>query len=218
MILSKKDQYFKIISEKENKKYFNGFMLICNACFSLSTDSSSDSNVSAMSIILLLAFILSTIVGFFFPFILFVFGFFFLNQEKYSLAIFSFIDGFSYIINLLGCFGKVKCFCLYRPCQWLFFMIIFDLIQLFSNIFVSISIMHKEYFKMFGELDGLIIFGFLGSLVISIVIIGMHVTIANKLNILFNSLRNLETNVIKFCVCEYIKELKSNQDLNKDNN
>ena len=78
--------------------------------------------------------------------------------------------------------------------------------------------MHKEYFKMFGELDGLIIFGFLGSLVISIVIIGMHVTIANKLNILFNSLRNLETNVIKFCVCEYIKELKSNQDLNKDNN
>ena len=85
-----------------------------------------------------------------------------------------------------------------------------------SNIFVSISIMYDSYFRMSG--DGFIVFGFIGSLAISFIIIGMHIAIANKLNILFNSLRNLETNVIKFCVSEYIKELKSKEDLNKDNN
>ena len=218
MLLSKKDQYFKIISETENKKFFNGFTLLFKACLNLVADSSSNgnANVTAMSIICFLAFILSTFVGFLFPFILLIFGLFFFNQEKYLLAFFSFIDCFSYIINLLGCSGKVKCFCLYRPCQWLFFMIIFDFIQMLSNIFVSISIMYDSYFRMSG--DGFIVFGFIGNLVISFIIIGMHVAIANKLNILFNSLRNLETNVIKFCVSEYIKELKSNQDLNKDNN
>ena len=215
MLLSKKDQYFKIISENENKKFFNGFAMFFKACFNLVTDSSSDGQAKAISIILFLFFIFSTFVGFFFPFILLIFGLVFFNQEKYSLAIFSFIDGFSYIINLLGCFGKVKCFCLYRPYQWLFFMIIFDFIHLSSNIFVIISIMYDEDFR---GLNGFIVFGFIGSLAISFIIIGMHIAIANKLNILFNSLRNLETNVIKFCVSEYIKELKSKEDLNKDNN
>ena len=70
--------------------------------------------------------------------------------------------------------------------------------------------MNKNYYVETGDLDGMMIFGFLGSIVISFIIIGMHVAIANKLNILFNSLRNLETNVIKYCVCKYIEELKSN--------
>ena len=51
-------------------------------------------------------------------------------------------------------------------------------------------------------------FGFLGSVFYSITFVVIHNKIAQKLIILFNTLRTLETNVIKFCTFEYIKELK----------
>ena len=68
-----------------------------------------------------------------------------------------------------------------------------------------------------GDLSGYVVCGFLGSLGYSIAFIVMHIKIGGKLIILFKYLKNLETNVIKFCVFEYIKELKNNQVLNKDN-
>ena len=55
---------------------------------------------------------------------------------------------------------------------------------------------------------GYLIFGFLGSVFYSITFVVIQYKITGKLIILFNTLRTLETNVIKFCTFEYIKELK----------
>ena len=214
MLLSKKEQYFKIISEKENQKFFNGFVSLCRASPSLIA-SNSDPNVTLMSIVLLIMFFASSILGLFFSISLFFFIFGFVYQEQYTLAIISFLDGISFILIFLGCLGKVKCFCLYRPYQWLFFMVLLDLIHILSDLIVMGSLTNAH--ALSGDLSGYLIFGYIGSLGYSIAFMVMHFKIAGKLIILFKYLKNLETNVIKFCVFEYIKELKNNQVLNKDN-
>ncbi len=214
MLLSKKEQYFKIISEKENQKFFNGFISLCRASPSL-INSNSDSNVTLMSIIILIMFYASSILGLFFSISSFFFIFGFIYQEEYILAIVSFLDGISFIVTFLGCLGKVKCFCLYRPYQWIFFMLFFDLIHIVSDMVIMASLTKSH--SLSGDLYGYFIFGYLGSFGYSIAFMVMHCKIGGKLIILFKYLKNLETNVIKFCVFEYIKELKNNQVLNKDN-
>lgn len=214
MLLSKKEQYFKIISEKENQKFFNGFISLCRASPSL-IDSNSDYNVTIMAIVILIMFYASSILGLFFSISLLFFIFSFVSHEQYKLAIFSFLGGISFILTFLGCLGKVKCFCLYRPYQWIFFMVFLDLIHISSDLVVMTSIMNNH--GLSGDLSGYVVFGYLGSLGYSIAFIVMHIKIGGKLIILFKYLKNLETNVIKYCVFEYIKELKNNQVLNKDN-
>ena len=215
MLLSKKEQYFKIISDKENKKFFNGFASLCLACSSLIAPN-SDYYATLASIILLLFFFATAICGLFFSISLLFCIYSFVYQEKYELAIFSFFDGISFIITFLGCFGKVKCFCLYRPYQWIFFMVLWDLIHIISDSVLFILLMHRNYYTIHNDFAFYMIAGFLGSICYSIAFTVMHFKIGGKLIILFKSLKNLETNVIKFCVLEYIKELKNNPVLDED--
>lgn len=212
MLLNKKDQYFQIISEDENKNLFNGCSSFFQTLNSLMI-SLPNGYAKVFFALLYLAVILSIFFGFLFSFILFILIYNFIYQEKYLLAIVSFINSFSFIINILGCFGKVKCFCLYRPCQWIFFMILFDLIHFVSDIIVFILLIDEHYYSLNGDFWGYVVFGFLGNLGYTIGFLVIHIKIGGKLIILFNYLRTLETDVIKYCVFEYIKELKRNTQL-----
>jgi hypothetical protein len=169
-----------------------------------------------MAIVLILFFCASSLCGLFFSIFLFFCTPSFVYQEKYELAILSFFDGISFIITFLGCLGKVKCFCLYRPYQWIFFMVLFDLIHFISDIVLFTLIMKNNDHTLSNDFDFYVITGFFGSLGYSIAFTVMHFKIGGKLIILFRYLKNLETDVIKFCVFEYIKELKNNPVLNKD--
>ena len=207
-MLTKKDQYFKIIAKNEFKNFFNGCSLFFH-CLNSLIISSTDASTKIFYAVLYLFVIFSGLFGFCFSFVLIFFVFSLIYQKQYVLGISFFINSFSFIINILGCFGKVKCFCLYRPCQWIFFMILFDLIHLASDIIVFILLIEKNNnYEFNGDVSFILVLCFLGNIGYTIAFFVMHIKIANKLIILFNYLRTLETNVIKFCVFEYRKELK----------
>ena len=209
MLLAKKEQYYQIIANHENKKFFNGFTTFFQFFNSL-VGTAGDGEVGAMLILLSLAIKLSAILGFIFPFMLFFLMESFISQKEYLLIVLSCINLIAFIIVNLGLWGKIHCFCLYKPHQWLFFMIIFDMIHFLCNNSIFFLIMDRGYFRSSynNNYYGYLIFGYLGSVVYSISFFIIHAKIGEKLIILFNTLRTLETNVIKFCTFEYIKELK----------
>ena len=206
MLLAKKDQYYQIISNHENNEFFNGFRTFFQIFTSLAFNA-EDGDVRVFLMILELVIILGAFLGFIFPFILFFVIVCFISRNKYLLVILSSINLISFIIVNLGFYGKLHCFCLYRPYQWFFFMIIIDMINFCCNCYLFIFIMNNERSSSY-DYFGYLIFGFLGSIFYSITFVVIQYKITGKLIILFNTLRTLETNVIKFCTFEYIKELK----------
>ena len=211
MLLDKKDQYYKIISNHENNKFFNGFTKLFLFFDSL-RNIGDYGYVGAAISFLYIMIILSAFLGLIFPFLLFYLMKSFISQKKYLLVILSFINLISYIFVLLGFRGKIHCFCLYRPHQWIFFMIIFDMINLFCNCYIFISIFDKNYYE--DDYSICLIFGFIGSFFYLFAFFIIQIKIALQLITLFNTLRTLETNVIKFCTFEYIKELKRKSEIN----
>lgn len=216
MLLAKKDQYYKIISNHENNKFFNGFTKLFLIVDLLRNIDNYDYYVKAGILLIFIFFILCAFLGFIFPFMLFYLMKSFISQKKYLLVILSSINLISYIFVLLGFRGKIHCFCLYRPHQWIFFMIIFDMINLFSNCYIFVLINDKNYYEKKDDDDYFVYlkFGFVGSFFYSFAFIIIQTKIALQLITLFNILRTLETNVIKFCTFEYIKELKRKSEIN----
>ena len=210
MFLSKKEEFFKTIAEKENKKFFNGIGQFFQMFIEL-INSSSDSYSKVFFVVLFLAIILCLFCGFFYFFFLLILMFYFVAKKIYLFAIISLLNGISFIVCLLGNCGKVKCFCLYKPSQWLFFMILFDIIYCASSIGAFIIIISEKFYYSNDDFYGPFIFGLIGSLIYTIIFIVMHIKIAQKLSLLYKTLRTIETNVIKFCVFKYIEELKKNQ-------
>jgi hypothetical protein len=206
MLLAKKDQYYQIISNHENNQFFNGYTTFFQIFNSLAF-TAEGGDVAFLLLLLNLVIILCAFFGFIFPFMLFFVIVCFISHNKFFLVILSSINLISFIIVNLGFWGKLHCFCLYRPHQWLFFMIIFDMINFFCNC--SLFFLIIDYERPYDhDYFFYLMFGFLGGVFYSITFVVIHNKIAQKLIILFNTLRTLETNVIKFCTFEYIKELK----------
>jgi len=212
MLLSKKDQYYKIISKYENENFFNGFKMFFQMFDSLREN--AEGSCLIFISLLYLFIILCAFFGLIFPFMILYLIDLFISKKKYLLVILSIIDCISFIITVIGCKGKGHWFCLFNPYQWLFFMIIFDTILFTSDLVIFIKINDLKYYEKNDDFFFVLLMGFLGNVFYSFCFLAMHIKIGKKLIFLFNTLRTLETNVIKFCTLEYIKELKRNSEFN----
>lgn len=135
----------------------------------------------------------------------------FINSEDYYIFIASCIQIISYIFPLIGVTGKLVCCCLYNPYQWFFFMVIINLIAIIINLFLMSFIFTNKKLIIINDSIGYAFWGFFFNIIFIIYCFVRHGLIFSKLKDLFNEIRLIETDLAKYCVLEYIKELKSTQ-------
>ncbi len=130
-----------------------------------------------------------------------------INSENYLLFIASSIHTIFTILSMIALRGKLYCCCLYNPYQWFFFMVVINTIIIIFDLIMPILIGTNKNIDYdthaLGPMGFMFHLFFVGSL------FAYEGKIYSKLKIIFNEIRLFETNLAKYCVLEYIKELKS---------
>ena len=123
-----------------------------------------------------------------------------IDEKDNILTIMKIYNLIFYIISLMGLFGRFQCCCLYRPCNWLFLMLLSDLI-------VSITGFTIGYIEI--ETDPSLYFHptcmFLNAFIYVYIAVYNHCKTFNILKDIYKSVRNYEINIIKNCVIKFIK-------------
>lgn len=130
--------------------------------------------------------------------------FIYINSEYYLLFIFSSIQTIFSILSIIATNGKIHCCCLYNPYQWIFFMGIINTIIMLSDFIIIYLLLYKKNDDDFGY--GF--WGFFFNVFFVIYLLVIECKIYNKLKVIFNDIRLFETNLAKYCILEFIKELK----------
>lgn len=205
MLLSKKNQFFDEIAKEEKRKLYNG-CAIFHLSLLESIIQAEDAYVKLALFLIFIGIIIGMILGTVIPFLFFIFSLFTINLDNYVLFILSFINITFFTISMFGFSGKGKCCSLYNPYQWIFIMQLSNSIIILTDIPIIILIMSKE--KKGDDFRMLLFFSFFSNIICVIIFGVIQGKIFIKLSFLFENIRIIETNVIKYCVIEYIKELE----------
>lgn len=143
-----------------------------------------------------------------YPFFFFIQAIFiYINSENCILFIASSIQTIFTILSMIGIKGKMHCCCLYNPYHWIFFMGFINTIIIIFDLILAVLIGSNKYIdddtKALGPMGFFFNIIFVGALLVS------EGKMYSKLKTIFNDIRLVETNLAKYCVLEYIKELKS---------
>ena len=90
-------------------------------------------------------------------------------------------------------------------------MVIINLIAIIVNLFLMSFIFTNKKLIIINDSIGYAFWGFFFNIIFTIYCFVRHGLISSKLKDLFNEIRLIETDLAKYCVLEYIKELKSTQ-------
>jgi hypothetical protein len=195
-----KDKISQIQKEMGDKNHINSFNFI-NGILEMSCNNNENSTAFIIKLIVLF-FIVLGLLG---PFA----NAFMINES--SLVLTNLFAIFFYIISLIGLYGKCTCMCFYRPCNWIFTMMIFDFLCIAANLIIIISIQtfdNDKRQKMDNYVFSIICSSF--NIIVNISILISHCNIYGALRDVYKRSREYEINIIKKCVNNLIDEIKNN--------
>ena len=187
-----KDKIAEIHTEMGDQNHISAFNIIKI----LSNTLLYNDHETTYKIIELFLFIL-IVLAMFGPFVTIV-----LIRENTPLII-NFISCFFYLIAIFGLLGRCTCCCFYRPCNWIFTMLISDLVTMALNITIIVLTASHDEFKD-NDTFVIIISGFNTAFFLSI--IGSHFKAFIVLRDVYIRSREYEINIIKKCVIEFVNK------------
>ena len=195
-----KDKIAQIQEEMGDKNHINSFNFI-NGILEMSCNNNDNST----AFIIKLIFLFFLVLGLLGPFA----NFFMITDP--SLVFTNLFAIFFYIISLIGLYGKCTCMCFYRPCNWIFTMMIFDFSCIVANLIIIITLGFFDNDKrqnMDNYVFSIICSSF--NIIVNISILISHCNIYGALRDVYKRSREYEINIIKKCVNNLIDQIKNN--------
>jgi hypothetical protein len=125
--------------------------------------------------------------------------------KQTNIALFNLIICIFYLISLAGSAGKCKCCCFYKPNNWIFLMVLSDLVTFLGNIEIVImasSVSMKEF-----DNQTYVILTAAFNCLVDLYLIQSHCKSYVILRDVYIHSREYEIIIIKKCVNELVKKL-----------
>ena len=186
---SDRDRILKLMNYFQNSGFIEKFKKFIHHLNPCSTNSDGEFYCWIMLLkIVPFILVMSSLIA---PYIMIIYSFY--NGLPISIKILSIISSITFVISVLGIYGKGMVFCLTYPCNWFFLMLCADFITIICEGFIfRINYIKSLYIHL------ILVIAIFGNIIFTFIFFIQHFRVYRYINVVFTAMILMELDYIYY--------------------